>query len=323
MSQFLHSVTLPERTISADGLYQYDLSVNPLSVVMLVLRPLNDTGTLEEFASYLDVVGALNKISITHRGESVFSMSGRDAAALAFFRHGISPMQANHVDNNNFRRCVCLPLLLGRNAYDRGSCFPASRRGELVLELDVDIASTGYDGLKLSIESVELLGAKPREFERKVTATQVLPMTGDNDIDLAPGNKYRGILMYGTTGYNGATPVPTLGRLSVRLDNQEALYAATDFEVAHGLGSLWGRQPAAFDEHFHRVDATSVSTTEASGVPVGIGTGGWENYAYLDFDPSRDDEFSLMTNKSSRFHVRLDAETADTVRAVGIEVVKP
>ena len=50
--RFLHSVTTVEQLIAADGVSTFDLAVNPLSVVNLVLRPLNDTGTLSNFQSY-------------------------------------------------------------------------------------------------------------------------------------------------------------------------------------------------------------------------------------------------------------------------------
>lgn len=320
--RFLHSVSTVEQSIAVDGVVTFDLAVNPLSVVHLVLRPLNDTGTLADFPSYLEVVGALNRINIAWLGSSIFNMSGRDAAALAYFRHGLVPRQVTHIDTDDFRRCVVLPIFLGRDAFDEKSCFPASKRGELTIELDFDVADAGYDGMRLSIESLELLDAKPTEYERKVTSVQTFAATGDNDLDMPPGLMYRGILLFGTTSFTGATPAPTLGRISTRLDNSEVLYSSTDFEVAHTLGSLFGGQPPIMDEHIHRVDATAASVIEPTTLPSQIGGGGWQNYAWLDFDPTRDDRFSLDTRGKSRFHVRSNAEAAELVRAIGIEVVK-
>ena len=159
--KFLHTVAVQDQAISADGIYTYDLAVNPLSVVIPVLRPLNDTGTLANFQSYLNMAKAINRISILFRGESIVSMRGEDAAALGFFRHGFIPFQGNHDSTDNERRACPVPILMGKHAYDPTSCFPATRRGELVLELDLDIADTGYDGLRLSVETIELLDAKP------------------------------------------------------------------------------------------------------------------------------------------------------------------
>lgn len=324
--RFLHSVSVQDQAISADGIFTFDLAVNPLSVVCVCLRPLNDTGTLSNSASYRGMCTAINRFSILHRGESIVSCRGEDLAALNYFRHGILPLQATTLDTDNDRRCVMLPCMMGRWAYDPVSCFPASRRGELVLELDLDIADTGYDGLRLSVETVELLGASPKEYEKKVQLTQTWSATGDQDFDLPPGNVNRGLLLFGTTGFVGASPAPSWGRVKVLLDNLEALYAASDFEVAMGLPMLWGRTPP-MDVHRHRVDATggaTEQTTAAIQLVGGAGAlgGAYTNYAFLDFDPTKDDTYSLDTSGHSRFHLRANAETADAVRVVPIEVIK-
>lgn len=317
--RFLHSVSVQDQLIAADGIFTFDLAVNPLSVVNVCLRPLNDTGTLSNVQGYRGIAAAMNRVSILHRGESVLSMRGEDAAALGYFRHGIVPFRGQNDNVDNERLCVVVPLLLGKNAYDTESCFPASHRGELVLELDLDIADTGYDGLRLSVETVELLDAKPKEYEKKVQVTQTWVATGDQDFDLPPGNVCRGLLLFGTTPFGGASPLPSWGRIKVLLDNMEAGYAATDFEVAQMLHCLWGRQPP-FDDHKHTLDATVAGITETTST-FDVGEN-YNNYAYLDFDPTRDDTFSLDTRDKSRFHIRSTAETADAVRVVPIEVIK-
>lgn len=321
---FLHSVCVQDVAIGADGLFNYDLSVNALSAILIGLRPLNDTGTLANFPSLLEIAGAVNRVSVYFRGESIVSMSGRDAAAMAYFRHGIVPPQANHDNTNNERRMVMLPILMGRFPYDVSSCFPPSRRGELVLELDLDIADTGYDGLRLQVDTIELLDVKPKEYEKKVQLAQTWAATGLNDMDLSPVNDCRGVLLFGTTGFGGATPAPGWGRVQVLVDNQAVGYSAVDFEVAHGLPSLWGRQPPMLDAHKHIVTTDGNAQTELATLagPYNVGTGGWENYAFLDFDPTRDDAHTIRLKNASRFQIRADAETAEAVRAVPVEVVR-
>lgn len=319
MPRMLHSVIVQDQAIGADGIYNYDLAVNPLSVVLLVLRPLNDTGALANYARYRAVCAAANKVSITYRGESIVNMRGEDLAALNWFRWGIQPWEGNADNVDNERRAVVLPIMMGRYPYSPTSCFPATRRGELNLELDLDIADTGYDGLRLSVEAIELLEAKPKEYEKKVQLSQTWAATGDNDMDLPPGNVNRGILLFGTTGYAGAAPAPSWGRVKVLLDNQEAGYAASDFEVAQTLPSLWGRQPN-FTEHKHTVNAAGAGVEETTSV-FDVGDD-YANYAYLDFDPTGDDTFAIDTRGKSRFHLRANAETADAVRAIPVEVIK-
>src|SRR5438552_3925882 len=328
---FNHSVCVQEQLISADGVFDFDLAVNPLSVVLICLRPLNDTGTLATCQSYKGVSAAMNRASILYRGVSIMSMRGEDLAALNYFRHGIMPYQGQHNDTDNDRRCTVVPMLLGRWPYSKTSIFPASRRGELVLELDLDIADTGYDGLRLSVETIEVLDATPQEYEKKVSLSQTWAATGDSDFDLPPGNVNRGLLLFGTTPFTGGSPAPSWGRAKVLLDNVEAGYSATDWETLQMLHCLWGRQPPMYDGHIHRfTDAAAGAGTATTSGPAMVGQGiagasadltSWRQYGFLDFDPTGDDGHSLDTRGKSRFHLRANAETADAVRVTPIEVI--
>ncbi|OHD71790.1 MAG: hypothetical protein A2W19_01360 [Spirochaetes bacterium RBG_16_49_21] len=314
----LHRVIVQDQLIAADSVMQFDMGTNPLSVIIIALRPLNDTGTLSNFVTYRTMCAALNRITLLHRGASVFSMRGEDAQAINYFRHGIVPSECSGIDTNDFRRCMILPILLGRRAYDVNSCFPSTLRGELQLEMDIDIADTGYDGLRISVESIELIGARPREFERKTNIAKTFASTGDNDVDLPAGNVVRGLLLWGTTSFSGAVPAPSWGRISTLLDGRQVGFASTDFEVHNGMNSLRGMQPFALDVHQHRVDAQAASGTEATTKPFEHGTTLNKN-CFLDFDPTRDDQFSINTRGAANWVVRADAETADAVRVTQIE----
>lgn len=321
---FLHSVAVQDKAVSADGTEVFDLAVNPLSVILLNIRPLNDTGTLTNFQRALGLAGALDGIRVLHRGASVFNMRGRDALALNWLRHGMYPREANGDDTDNERRCLQLPIFLGRHAYDSDSCFPSTIRGELTMELDIDIADTGYDGFRYSVETIELLGAKPSHFERKISIARTFSATGLNDFPLPTGNVVRGLMLFGTTGFGGASPAPSWGRVKTMLDNQEVGYTSCDFESMIQLSQLQGRNASAIAEyHAHRVDASSASATEqtSASVQTNQANDGFSNYGYLDFDPSRDDEHSIDTSGSSNWLLRSDVETADACRVVQIERV--
>ena len=322
--RFLHSVNIQDQAIAADGVQQFDLAVNPLSVLLLTLRPLNDTGTLADFQTYMGIAGALNRISVLWNGVSVTSMTGRDAAALAYFRHGIMPTQANHDNVNNDRRAVVLPILMGNEIYSQRSCFPATKRGELVLELDFDIAATGYDGMRFSMETVELPGAKPKEYERKVQVAASFGATGLQDVELPIGNLVRGLLLFGTTGYTGASPAPTWGRMATYVDNEQVGYSATDFEVAHMMQNLQGGQPPMLDARQFGTTTDGTATTSQPSDPsaFNVGSGGFENYSFLSFDPTLDDEYALDTKGANRFHIENNAEAADAFRVVTVERIK-
>lgn len=316
---FLRTLQITERAIAADAVEVYDLGVNPLSVIYLTLRPLNDTGTLANYQRYRGICAAMNRVSVTFRGENIVSMRGEDIAAFNYLRWGMVPQEANPDNVNDERRAVVVPIVLGRYPWQKSSCFPGVNRGELQLEIDWDIADTGYDGMRFSAETLEFPGAKPKEYEKRVQQTLTFPATGDQDLDLPVGNRVRGILLWGTTAFAGATPAPSWGRVKVLLDNQEAGYANTDWEVLMADAALWGRLPY-MGEHKHTVNAAGAGVEETTSV-FDVAED-FTNYAYLDYDPTGDDEFTLDTAGSASFKLRAAAETADAVRAVPVEVIK-
>jgi hypothetical protein len=319
-AKFLRNLAVIEQAISADGVQTFEMPVNPLSALLIHLRPLNDTGTLANYPRYRDVCKALNRVTLTLNGQTVVSMRGEDIAALNYLRWGILPPEANPDNVDNERRAVVLPVILGARPFDKASCFPASERGQLMLECDFDIADTGYDGLRFSVESIELPDAKPKEYERRVQVTQTFAATGANDVALVPGLPCRGILLFGTTGYAGAAPAPSWGRVKVMLDNMEAGYAAADWESLLADPFIFQGRHLSLSEHKHTVNAAGAGVEETTS--VFDADEDFTNYAYLDYDITRDDEFTLDTAGAKSFKIRAEAETADAVRAVQIEVVK-
>ena len=320
MPSLFHSVAVNTQTVSATGVFTHDLAVNPLSVVHICLRPLNDNAPLNTFAKYFDVCKALTLIRILYRGMAVVAMTGADLAALNWFRHGICPREANPLDTDGVRRCVVLPVLFGRFPFDPHSCFPASRRGELTLELSLNLSGTGYKSMTYTVETDELLDAVPVEYERRVSINTTFAAIGSSRVLVPTTNVLRGVLGFGTTGFSGATPAPTLGRMMLLRDNQQVAVASTDFEVNMAACALLGRGAPPSDAHSHRVDATGGTTqaTFAAG-PSGSGTGGWENYAFMDFDPLRDDTYSIETANSTSVQLDVTCKTADAARFIPIE----
>lgn len=318
------SKIVQDQSVTADGVQQFDLGVNPLSVLMLGFRPLNDTGTLANFNRVMGLMLHAPAIRVLYRGAAVFSMSGRDLVAMNYFRHGMLPFEANGDNANNERRCLNVPVLLGRHAYDTDSCLPAAIRGELTLEVQFDIAVTGSDGLTFDCEMLELPDASPSHYERKTTISRTFGATGFNDVPLAMGNVCRGLLLFGTTPFGGASPAPTWGRFETLLDNEQVGIAAADFEMAHQYHQLLGIQPPTGQRHSHIVTTDGNAQAELATLagPHGEGLGeGWEQYAFIDFDPTRDDRHSIDTAGHNSWMIRANAETADAVRVCQIERV--
>ena len=89
MFKFLRRVQEQTYTPSADEVKSFDLGVNPLSHIQLAIRPLNDTGTLANFPSYLSLMDAINRVSVIWNGVTIISGSGRDAGRLEPVEDGV------------------------------------------------------------------------------------------------------------------------------------------------------------------------------------------------------------------------------------------
>jgi hypothetical protein len=315
----IHSVAVQNQDPAADGVFIHELPTNPLSLIFICLRPLNETSTLTNWQNAAGIAAAINRVTVRYRGQSIFSMSGADALAYAFFRHGLAPFEANGVETDNDRRCVIVPICLGKSPYSASSCFPEVRASELQLELDLDVADTGYDDLQYTVETVELLGAKPKEYERVVDLSRTNSATGLNDIDLPIGNLTRGVFLFATTGFAGSAPAPSFGRITTVIDGVGVGYSGVDWETLHAIQGLSGREPS-WALHRHLVDATAADANEHTHTgPMGVAADTLRNYAYLNFDVDGTDSHSIDTSRVSRFQVRADVETADAIRIHPVE----
>ncbi len=317
--EFVHSVMRTTELIAADGEEVLDLPVNPLSVILINIKPLNNTATITDYSVIAEILTAIDSLRIEWRGGSIIDMSGQDLAAYAFYAQGLVPWASNVVETNNDRRSVVLPIVFGRRAYDANECLPATKRGEMQMTIDWDIASGGYDAVTRSIETVELIGATPAFFQRATTLAQTFAAIGDNDVDLPIGNILRGILAFGTTGFAGATPAPTLGRMKLLINNLERSYSTTDFETSRAIIGLMGRGYPALLDHFHAVNAAGGAQEDSQAEQLEGAL--HELYTYLQLDPTGDDEYSVATEGSGRVNLRINAEAANAVRIIPVEKV--
>ena len=122
MARFIHSILRANAAIAADGDQVYDLPVNPLSVILLQVSPLNETSTIGNYSLLQALLSAVDKVVVSHKGASVFDVRGDDLAALAMLWHRFSIWQSNALETDNDRRSIILPIVFGRKAYDPEEC---------------------------------------------------------------------------------------------------------------------------------------------------------------------------------------------------------
>jgi hypothetical protein len=133
----------------------------------------------------------------------------------------------------------------------------------------------------------------------------------------------RALLLWGTTGYTGASPVPTWGnRIEFRLNNEQFGYSATDFDTLHTLHAVLNqRQVLGNEYHTHRTDSTAASAVQKGGRPIEQGMNGWQNYAFMPFDLDWSDDYAVETAGSSLVALRTNALSADAARVLMVERV--
>jgi hypothetical protein len=319
MGVFRHGILVPNVAIAADGDISYRLPVDPLSVVLLHISPLNETSTIGNYSLLEALLGAIDNVQITFRGATVVAMNGQDAAMIAMLWHGAKIWQSNAVETDDDRRSVVLPIVLGRRPYMNSECFPKSASGELILTVTFDIAAAGFDGLRASVETITLPEGAPTHVQKVSTTSSTFGATGQNDVELPIGNTIRGLMLWGTTGYAGAAPAPTWGRVSLFLSDLQSHYTSTDWEVGRGVAGLMGAAFPPAARHIHSVNAAGAGREDSLEPEVGASLD--DNYLWLPLDVTGDDEFSLDAAGASRVHVRAEAEAAEAVRVLPIERV--
>jgi len=308
----------PLTAVAANGQVAYECPVNPLSHLLINISPLNETTAPATYRNLANMATAITQLQVTYQGNAVVALSGADLLQSLLWYWGKMPGTSNAGVANNERRSLVLPVIFGRQVYNSAEALPATRRGELQLLVTWAIAGTTFDGLQISIESVELPEAAPTHFLKYTSLVRTFAAVGQNDIDLPVGNVLRGVLGFGTTRYTGAVPAPTLGNMQLLRDNQQQYYTSTDFTTQRGNRvPLSGTLPFQTD---HTHDLTGATTELTTRQPI-TSTEAQENYVYLDLDPTRDDTFSMDTTGANRVQLRVNAGTADLARFVVFEKV--
>lgn len=321
MGSFLHQVLVQDETLAVSTTRTDDLPVNPLSMILLTIKNLNDTGTITDWSLLTTLLDQIARVEVLFQGSAVVSGSLADLARLNGLLIGRGPRQLRAAHTNNDIRGITVPILLGRKPYWLNECFPAVRRGELQLQITSSAAQTGLDTLILQIETVELPGATPSQFLKYTTISKTPSATGDHDVDLPIGNRIAGALLFGTTVPNGTSYNASFGQTRLLVDNVESMYARTNWETLNGLAQLRCEGSIHNADHQHVSDvAAAYAQFQLTDEQV-INPSFLESYGFLDFDPLTDGNFFLDTKGRARVHLRITADAADAIRILPLELV--
>lgn len=322
MPQILRTVLIPDEAQAADGVPSFDLPVNPLSCVLLTVKALNNV--LTDYRYITALLSMITDVRISYRGASILQGSLTDLAVLMAKLTGWAPWQGNAVEVDNDVRFLTVPLCFGRRPYDAMECFPATRRGDLVMTLSTDIALTGADNLVLQAETIELLEATPQRFIKVTTTSKISNAVSEHDIELPIGNDLLGALLRDASPPQAAAFTAQFGAVAIEVDNVETVYAQANWESLHG--ELLRNAPglASMAPHVHSVNAAGAGRETTLEQQEGDAASSLlDNYAYLDLDPLRDGSYALKTAGAARVNLRVDTQVASAtaMRVLPVELV--
>jgi len=324
MAQILRTVLIPDEAQAADGAPSFDLPVNPLSVILLTVKALNETGVITTYRYLTALLSMITDVRVTYRGASIIQGSLTDLAVLMARMTGWGPWQGNAVEVDNDVRFVTVPLCFGRFPFDPRECFPATRRGDLVMALTTDVALAGHDALVLQAETIELLEARPERFTKVTTTSKISNAVSEHDIELPIGNDLLGVLLRDASPPQAAAYTAQFGAVALEVDNVETVYAQANWESLHGELLRHGTGLHSMRPHIHSVNAAGVGRENTLEQQEGdAGASLLDNYAFLDLDPLKDGTYALKTTGAARVNLRVDTQvaTATAMRVLPVELV--
>ena len=316
---FRHNVVVPWTTPAADGTFDTLLPIAPLSHLLLTVACLNNGANTK--ATLAQILGAVEEVSIIHKGASVLSMNGADLHALVSFLYKSQAWMGNIINTDDATRFITIPIPFGRTPYNVNECFPATSKGDLIFRIKVDIADTGYDGLIYHLESVELPDATPKAYLKATYKTDTPSATGWDDYPLPKGNPYVGILLWGTTVPSGTAWTTTIDQVKLLADNAEVFYQHTYWEALHGNCMLWMPPPAAFAEKIHRENTATAYAQNADTAAEEVVALDLEKYSYMDFSPDGSDTHLFPSGDYGDVKLQIYAGDTNAFRFIPVELV--
>lgn len=312
MPAILRTTLIQDLAIAPSVQVQRDLPVNPLSHLLVTLSALNNTPANAAHNVYAGLLQMIARLSVTYRGASIVAGRLIDLAfANALLSHWLPRLgQAGAVDNDV--RSITVPICFGRRPFNPTECFPATRRGDLVLTLDPAAAlPAGLDGFALQVETVELLDAAPEAFT-KITETQRTMQAGDqNEIALPIGNRLLGILLNAATFPTAAALDSSFGSIALELDNVEVIYSRANWLSLYGDMLRRMRTEWPMRTHTHKENVAAAYAQFAQTREQETDDAVLQAYAYLDLDPLEDLTYTIDTANAADFNIQVTSDVAD------------
>lgn len=293
-----HRQRIVERHTSATEILQENLPIEPLSHLIVTLDGYNvtDETTLAEILAFL------NNFQVTREGVGILDLQSEDLYGVNAYLYRHLPELTGRLATDNEQRTLTLILPFGRQLCNPNECYPATKKGELKLRLDMTVPATSLDNSTISIDAVTLPGASPARYLKCVRKALSAPGgIGEFEFELPTGNKLVACQFRLVTVPTTSSHAYGVNIVKLMVDNKEHLYTSADMMCIMGERGLRIGQPS--------------STIAAQGL------GPLELIAWLDLDPVGSDEFLLDTAGKSSVKLNLNYGVNEAVDLTTMELV--
>lgn len=315
---FTHSVVVPNETVTAGTQPSWDLPVSPLSHALATVKFAQNVANTQ--LAFANIPAMISKLEVLYKGAGVISANGLDLIACGLLVCDFESWGINALGDDNELRSFTFLVPFGRKLYSPQECYPATSRGELVLQISWASAFTEIDGVSLQVEAVELPDAHPERFLKMTTATVTPSAAKDTDIELPIGNQISDIVLFGTTIPSGSTATTTIEEVEVRKNNSEYMYSKTYFETLHNMAGRLRAAAGYWGNHIHQLDGAAYAQYMDSGA-VKASNHILANHLLVPFDVRRDGVHILRTDDAKDLCIRIKAGDTNEIRCIPCEVV--
>lgn len=288
-----------ERHTTATEVITENLPIGPLSHLVITMDGYNVT----DEATLAEIIAFINNIQVTHHGVGIVDLQSEDLYGVNAYLYRKLPELTGRLATDNEQRTLTLIVPFGRHLFDPKECFPATKKGELVLRVDTTVPATSLDNSTISIDAVELVGATPERYLRTLRKALAAPgATGEREYELPCGNQYVAMQMRMVTVPTTSSHAYGVDVVRLLLNNKEYGITAADVMCLCG-------------ERMLRVGGPNTTIAAQGLSPI-------ELIAWLDFDPRDNDDWLIDTAGLESCKLNLNMGVNEALNLTTLELVK-
>jgi len=275
---------------------------DPINVVLLTMKFLQDGATLPTIANVLTQFGSNIKIKIG--GRTAFDMSPTDLYKLMQFLNRAPILchvsDGTGTDDHVMSATLIVPLGLEVDLQKiNGDYGIDPSKAKVVVEVDFPADANNIDTRKLSIVTVGVVGKKPVKYVRRTTTNFTPNAANDSqfvDLPYGSGEILVDVFAYQTTSLGDGTTsdIKTIEKIAVQLNTNDIYLADIDSE--------------AFEFYLRNMSALATSPEISS------------DYLYIPLGDGNDKYNGIKLDQQARF--RITAGDTNATRLMHGIVVK-